>query len=49
MGLTRQTVFDSFITNNIVNSLATNALLAVLIVSIVVGYLIEGMSTLLPA
>ena len=36
-------LFDSFVTNNIVNALATNALLAVIIVATIIGYLIESM------
>lgn len=33
-------LFDSFVSNNIVNSLATNALLAVIIIAIIMGCLI---------
>jgi len=35
-------MFESLIPNNIVNALATNSLLAVLVSSVVVGYLIKG-------
>lgn len=37
-----QNLFDSFVSNNIVSSLASNALLAVIIIATVVGYLIKG-------
>ena len=35
-------MFESFIPSNVVNALATDSLLAVLIMSIIVGYLIDG-------
>lgn len=35
-------LFDSFVSNNIVNSLANNALLAVIIIATIIGYLIKG-------
>ncbi|KAK0614653.1 Sodium:dicarboxylate symporter [Immersiella caudata] len=41
-----QQMFDSFIPSNVVNALATDSLLAVLITAIVVGYLLETTSAI---
>lgn len=40
-------MFESFVPNNVVNALATDSLLAVLITSVIVGYLIDGANSAL--